>query len=201
MPAVSVRCGERCWLTGRFEAIPDQFPVLRGSGFLLREVEAIDAPAWFVRGSDPEVAYPAVDELMTSVSQGAERVESVRAAFREKRRLRWAIVPDGESAAVGTTGFNVFSANDLRAELGYGLEKAWWGNGLMTAATRLCIGYAFEELGINRVEAHVLDDNERSLRVLEKLGFRREGLLREYEVVRGEARDFWVLGLLRSDVG
>ena len=174
MPAVSVRRGtvRDDWSV---EAIPDQFPVLRGSGFLLREVEAIDAPAWFARGSDPEVAYPAVDELMTSVSQGAERVESVRTAFRDKRRLRWAIVPDGESAAVGTTGFNVFSPNDLRAELGYGLERAWWGKGLMTAATRACIAYAFEELGLNRVEAHVLDDNERSLRVLEKLGFRREG--------------------------
>jgi len=183
----------------RFDAISDTFPVLRGDGFLLREVEAIDAPAWFTRGSDPEVAYPGVDELMTSLNDAVERVDSVRAAFREKQKLRWAIVPDGQIEAVGTTGFNVFSANDLRAELGYGLAKDSWGKGLMTAATEACIGYAFEVLGLNRIEAHVLDDNERSLRVLSKLGFRGEGLLREYEMVRGELRDFWVLGLLRSD--
>ena len=69
----------------------------------------------------------------------------------------------------------------------------------MTGATHLALDYAFRTLDLNRIEAAVLDDNARSIRVIEKLGFQREGLAREYKLVGGRMRDFWLFSLLRRD--
>ena len=93
----------------RYDLIPDVFPVLHADALLLREVEAHDANAWFARNSDPEVAIPAGSDPMTDRSEALAAIDSVRAAFRDKTRLRWAIVPEHASAAVGSTGFNAFS--------------------------------------------------------------------------------------------
>lgn len=183
----------------RYDLIPDVFPVLRSDALLLREVDSRDIDNWFARNSDPEVATTAGGDPMKDRSEAVAAIESVRAAFREKTRLRWSIVPAHQTAAIGSTGFNVFSQRDRSAELGYGIAKGYWGRGIMTEATRACVAYAFDALGLNRIEAAVLDDNAQSIRVLGKLGFQREGLAREYKLVGGQMRDFWLFSLLRRD--
>ncbi len=183
----------------RYDLIPDVFPVLHSDALLLREVDSRDIDNWFARNSDPEVATTVGGDPMTDRSEAVAAIESVRAAFRDKTRLRWSIVPTHQTAAVGSTGFNVFSQRDRSAELGYGIAKGYWGRGIMTDATRLALDYAFRTLDLNRIEASVLDDNARSILVLGKLGLQREGLAREYKLVGGRMRDFWVFSLLRRD--
>ena len=72
------------------------------------------------------------------------------------------------------------SAAPAPAQPGCDLEPAWWGRGLMNEALGTITHYAFGTLGIDRIEAMVLLDNERSCRTLERAGFRREALLREH---------------------
>jgi RimJ/RimL family protein N-acetyltransferase len=81
--------------------------------------------------------------------------------------------------------------------LGYCLDDAAWGHGYATEAARCLLQWAFDTLALNRVQAETDTRNTASARVLEKLGFVREGMLREDCVVNGEVSDSWVYGLLR----
>ncbi|TXC66482.1 GNAT family N-acetyltransferase [Piscinibacter aquaticus] len=86
-----------------------------------------------------------------------------------------------------------------RAEIGYVLGRAHWGQGLMHEAMRGFIVHAFGTLGLRRLEADVNPLNQASVRLLERLGFRREGLLRQRWVTKGEVSDSLLFGLLRDE--
>ena len=86
-----------------------------------------------------------------------------------------------------------------RAEVGFVLRRDRWGQGLASDALAVLFGFCFGRLGLHRLEADVDPENARSLRLLEKLGFQREGRLRERWQTQGDARDGIFLGLLRPD--
>ena len=106
---------------------------------------------------------------------------------------------DGEMVgAVGSGSFEVGTSH--RAGIGYWLARPYWGRGVMTDAVRAYVRYAFNELGLLRLTAHVYTFNVGSARVLEKNGFKLEGLLRKH-YLKGEAlHDAYYFGLLREDV-
>jgi len=68
---------------------------------------------------------------------------------------------------------------DRCAEIGYLIEKPMWGQGIVPEAVRLVLGFSFGPLKLHRIEAGIFSENPRSMRVLEKLGFTREGVSRE----------------------
>lgn len=92
-----------------------------------------------------------------------------------------------------------FSAQCRRAEVGYALASQCWGCGYMDEALRALLGYGFGELGLNRVEADIDPRNKASARSLERLGFVKEGHLRERWVVGDEVSDTALYGLLARD--
>lgn len=95
-----------------------------------------------------------------------------------------------DDVAVGGIGLELGAdVHRYSAEVGYWLGEAYWGRGLTTAALRSITAYAFEELGLIRVFAMPFLENHVSARVLEKAGYRREGLLRRVAVKEGRVRD------------
>lgn len=87
-----------------------------------------------------------------------------------------------------------------RAEIGYWLAKPYWGRGIMTDAVRAYVRYAFAELSVARLTAHVFAFNRGSARVLEKNGFTLEGRLRKHFSKNGELIDGFLYGLLKEEV-
>jgi len=85
------------------------------------------------------------------------------------------------------------------AELGYWIIPDQRGNGYATEAADLCLKHAFDDRGLNKVIARVFKGNDASKRVLEKLGFEEEGVLRDHHYVNGEYRDTHLYGLLAAD--
>jgi ribosomal-protein-alanine N-acetyltransferase len=153
--------------------VPDLFPILRGEGLLLRELSEADLPAWFARLSDAESAALAGDPVASSIEAAFEGLRHHREAFRNKEGLRWAIVPDALGVSVGSIGLFRFDPAAASAEIGAVVGRAHWSQGIATRAARLVLGYAFDELGLRRIEAAVLERNHAVKRVLEKLGFER----------------------------
>jgi [ribosomal protein S5]-alanine N-acetyltransferase len=100
---------------------------------------------------------------------------------------------------IGWCGLSRWNPDFRSASLGYCLSEAAWGHGYATEAARALLQWAFATLDLNRVQAEVDTRNVASARVLEKLGFVREGTLREDCVVNGEVSDSWVYGLLRRE--
>lgn len=100
--------------------------------------------------------------------------------------------------AVGGIGLRLETQPDLAhgVEIGYWLGQALWGRGVMTAAVGAFVPWAVAEHGFSRVAAHVATGNPGSVRVLEKSGFQREGLLRRRAIRDGIAQDHWLFARL-----
>ena len=104
------------------------------------------------------------------------------------------------SKLIGVVGADNFELGMThRAEIGYWLAKPYWGQGLMTEAVRTFVRYAFAELELVRLIAHVFSFNLSSARVLEKNGFRLEGSLRKHFCKDGQLIDARVYGLLKEE--
>ncbi|MBN2336273.1 GNAT family N-acetyltransferase [Candidatus Bathyarchaeota archaeon] len=129
----------------------------------------------------------------------AKRLYEAFMAPGHEDRFRVAIVLRETGEPIGTLGLHGFSGRDGRAELGYDLLREHWGRGYMTEAARELVRYGFAEMGLNRIEATIDPENKRSVNLIERLGFMREGLLREKYFYGGRRRDELVYGLLRSD--
>jgi RimJ/RimL family protein N-acetyltransferase len=117
--------------------------------------------------------------------------------FRSQTALKWGIALRWDDTLIGTA--TLFNFENHRAEIGYGLARSHWGNGYMHEALQALIVYAFQELGLHRIEADVDPRNSASIRTVERLGFEREGYLRERWQVNGEIQDALFFGLLRPD--
>jgi RimJ/RimL family protein N-acetyltransferase len=125
------------------------------------------------------------------------RIESTRSQGKE---VTFAVRKDGGEmiGAVGADSFKLGASH--RAEIGYWLATPYWGRGIMTDAVRAYVRYAFGELNVLRLTAHVLEFNVGSARVLEKNGFKLEGRLRKHFRKGERLHDAYYFGLLREDL-
>ncbi len=162
----------------------------------LRPLRAGDAPGWLAYLSDPAViehtSFPELDLA------GVEAmISSQIAGYASGSSCRWALA-DRSDRLIGTCGFSNWSLPHAHAELVYDLAPAFWRQGLMGSAVGRVIAWAFDTARFNRVHAFVMTSNTPSIRLLESLGFQREGTLHQYRIARGIARDFHVYALLNS---
>ena len=174
-------------------------PTLGTARLRLRPVTSTDADALFALHSDPYVlrywdAPPWRDR------DRADRFIAVcRQMAEEGNGARLAIESGSDGRFIGWCGLTRWNPDHRSASLGYCLGQAAWGHGYATEAARALLQWAFDTLDLNRVQAETDTRNVASARVLEKLGFVREGTLREDCVVNGDVSDSWVYGLLRRD--
>jgi RimJ/RimL family protein N-acetyltransferase len=147
--------------------------------------------------SDPEVARFLAIPRHRDRADTERFLASIDEGFRTGSLYQWGIEHAGHLA--GTCTLGGIDWGNRRAEIGFALGRARWGQGLMPDALRALLAHAFGPLNLHRIEADVDPRNEASLRLLERLGFRREGYLRERYFKDGEIQDSVLLGLLRAD--
>jgi RimJ/RimL family protein N-acetyltransferase len=178
---------------------PAAVPQLETERLRLRGLELSDAPALFEVFSNAEVARYLSHPAFRSVDEAAAMVTRNLGFAAEGSGYTWALALKSNDRAIGTGGLFAFNEQCDRAEIGYILGRAHWGRGLMHEALTALIDHAFGAMELRRLEADVDPRNAASLRSLERLGFQREGLLRERWVVAGEISDTAFLGLLRHE--
>jgi RimJ/RimL family protein N-acetyltransferase len=166
---------------------------------LLRPLQPGDEQPLYAIFGDPEVMRYWSSPPWTSPDSGREMVERDLAAGPDADWLRLAVVQRDGHALIGTCTLFDHRPQSRRAELGYALARAAWGRGVMHEALSALLDHGFEAWGLNRVEADIDPRNQASARALERLGFQREGLLRERWEVAGEVSDSALYGLLRRD--
>ncbi|PYZ98908.1 RimJ/RimL family protein N-acetyltransferase [Alteribacter lacisalsi] len=123
-------------------------------------------------------------------------IRSTLKEFAEGRSLACAILYKGEVA--GTAAYHVIDYGNRKTSIGYWLGENYQGKGLMTVAVRELVNYAFEELGLNRIEIKAGVENSKSRAIAERLGFELEGIQRESEIVAGRFVDHAAYSLLKS---
>lgn len=174
-------------------------PVIGTERLHLREVTRDDALALYAIHSDPQVmrfwSYPA----WTQLAQAQAKVDAIATQRREQDILVWAIADADSDLLIGTLAVFAWNREQGRAEIGYSLHRDWQGRGLASEALQAVLRVLFNELGLRRLEADIDPRNHASCRLVEKLGFQREGLLRARWQVNEEVCDSLLYGLLRQD--
>lgn len=174
-------------------------PTLHTDRLILRPVADADADALFSMHSNAHVLRY-WDAPAWSERERAERfIAMSRQLAEEGNGARVVLERASDGAFIGWCGLSGWNPDFRSASLGYCLDDVVWGHGYATEAARALLQWAFETLDLNRVQAEADTRNAASGRVLEKLGFVREGTLREDCVVNGEVSDSWVYGLLRRE--
>ena len=171
-------------------------PALETPRLTLRGVTLDDVDALYAIYSDPEVmrywSWPA----WTHPDQARALVRSIEEGLERGDLLEWGVERRGERRLIGTVTLARWERPHRRAEIGFALARACWGQGLMKEAVAAAIRFGFEALELVRIEADVDPRNARSLALLTSLGFVREGYLRRRYIVAGEVQDAVLLGLL-----
>jgi len=165
----------------------------------LRPHERADAAGLFAIFSDPNVMRYWSTPPWRSPESALRFLERTVKAMASGEYLRLAITRAADGALLGTcTYFNLESAC-RRAEIGYALAHSAWGRGYMHEALTALLDHGFGPLGLNRVEADIDPRNAASARTLERLGFVKEGRLRQRWIVNDEISDSDLYGLLAAD--
>lgn len=174
----------------------DRLPRLDAGRVVLRQLTDADVPALHAIFSDPRVMRYWSTAPLADPAAAAALLAEIDAGRRADAFYQWGIAR-ADDAVIGTVTLFQLVREHRRAEVGYALGADHWGRGLASAAVARLVRHAFEDLGLHRLEADTDPRNAASLRLLERLGFVREGLLRERWHVGGEVQDAIVLGLLR----
>lgn len=155
---------------------------------ILRPLTRRDVRFYFRHFSIPEIvegqAYPAPRDLEAA---GCEVERFLLLPRRSGTGFRWAILLQDRRGPIGTCGF--YNRDGDCAEIGYDLNPELWGRGLMHEALAAMLGHLFRDEGLRQIVATVPAWNRRSMRVLRRLGFRRQGMWRARSRFRGQPMD------------
>ncbi|MDQ0225931.1 GNAT family N-acetyltransferase [Metabacillus niabensis] len=174
------------------------FPRLETDRLILREMTKEDAEGIFACFSNEDVTRYYGQETLEKIEQAEKIVDFFSKSYSEKRGIRWGIERRGTKGIIGTIGFNAWLPKHKRAEIGYELHPDYWRNGYTLEAVLKVISYGFEKLDLTRIGAVVFIENKASNNLLEKVGFQKEGVLRDYMYQNGKAYDTFVYSLLRK---
>jgi|GEM_PF-91495 len=176
----------------------DAPPVLTAERLVLRRIVPEDAAEIFAIFSDPQVTRYTTRPPLQTMAEAAALQEEYEACFRARTFLEWGIARKLDDQLIGTVTMFHWDRSQGRAEIGYNLARASWGQGWAGEAVGRLVAFGFDQLELRRWEADVDPRNQRSLDLLERLGFRREGYLEARFNVGGEIQDTVLLGLLRE---
>lgn len=176
-----------------------EFPRLQTERFLLRAMEERDCNDIMDLYSLEEVVRYTPLEPFQSIQDVIREWNWHHSIFAEQSGLRWVIEDTSSAKVIGTCGYLQYEKAHRRIELGYDLSPQYWRRGVMTEVAQCVLSFGFRELGVNRVEAKIEPENIASERLLLRLGFQKEGMMRQQEFEKGRYVDISVFSLLRSE--
>lgn len=166
----------------------------------LREFVADDWPAVLAYQSDPR--YQRFYEMTEQTERGARDFVAMFLAQQQAQpRIKYqlAVTLKATDELIGNCGVRLKSPGAREADIGYELNPEFWGRGYASEAAHAMVEYGFTELGVHRIWSWCIADNVASARVLEKLGMRQEGRLRENEFFKGRWWDTLVYAILEPE--
>jgi RimJ/RimL family protein N-acetyltransferase len=175
------------------------FPVVSTDRFHPRQIRSGDAEAFFRLKSDLEVTSSYGQEPHQSLQETQAWVQCLQGAYARREAIVWAITFKGQDLPIGSCTYWHFDAGFHCGEIDYELNRAYWGQGIVSEVLPTVISYGFKELGLNRIEANPFGRNARSSKILLKLGFAHEGTLRQRHFFRGCYEDQLYFGLLKEE--
>lgn len=169
---------------------PITFPVLTTHNLILRQLTFDDAESIFKIRSDEKIAEYLDRPICKSIDDAKEFIKKIIESFEKNEALYWAITEKGREELSGTICLWKISRDKMKAEIGFELLPEFQGKGIMKHAVDRVIDYAFNELGLRLIEGEVAKENQRSIKLMVKNGFKLSTVFAEnkntimYELVK-----------------
>ena len=154
------------------------FPILKTKRLTLRQLESTDAVDMLAFSGDPMVQR-FNGPVYETTAEVQKLIDWYHGEYAQQDGISWAVTFTGENKVIGMFGLHHWSRRHRRAEAGYDLARAYWGQGIASEALRTVLAFGFEQMNLHRIYANTIADNHESVRLLERLGFTREGTKRE----------------------
>ncbi|PFA70466.1 GNAT family N-acetyltransferase [Bacillus sp. AFS015802] len=177
----------------------EKYPVFETERLMLRQISMEDVDFLYELYTSEEVLRYFGMSPIDSKDVAVSMVENYEKHLESGGPMRFAIVEKSTGKMIGTCGFHAISKSYKRCEIGYDLSPGHWGKGIMGEALSPLLSYLFTDKGMNRVGAVIVPYNKASSRVVEKLGFKQEGLLRDYILQGDRAYDAHMYSLLKKE--
>ena len=174
--------------------------ILTTDRLVLREFEETDWPAVLAYQSDP--LYLRYYHWTHRTEQDVREFVRAFIASRDedpRTKFQFAIVLPPDGPLIGNCGIRMESADAREADIGYELDSRYWGRGYATEAARALLSFGFADLGLHRIWSWCIAENVGSAHVLQKIGMRWEGHLRENERMRGRWWDTLLYAILEHE--
>jgi [ribosomal protein S5]-alanine N-acetyltransferase len=176
------------------------FPVLKTERLLLRQILPDDIHNIFKGLSHPQVIKHFAISFHT-LEATQEQMDWYAGMVSNDTGRCWAICSADNSIFYGVCTLNFWKKEHRKAETGYWIFPEYWGIGITVEAMTKVVNYGFDEMGLHRISAEVEDDNAASKSVLQKLGFKQEGTMRECEIKDGRFINLEIYALLKKEAG
>ncbi len=174
-------------------------PIITTERVVLRWVSENDIDSLFEVFSDSQVMRYWSSAPFTDRDEAVKLQREIATGNENNTMMKWGLALRDSDRVIGTATLFNLNLDNGRAEVGYAMGRAHWGKGYMNEALQALLTHAFEVMQLRRLEADVDPRNAASIRTLERLGFQREGFLRERWHVDGEIQDAIFYGLLRRE--
>jgi ribosomal-protein-alanine N-acetyltransferase len=176
-----------------------EIPVLETERLVLRAFSTDDINDIFEYASVKEVTDFLPWETHKTLDDTRAFLKMSREMFNKYGNIDFAILLKQEKKVIG--GISIRKWNDINrcADIGYVLSSKYWGRGIITEAIKRIIKFGFEDLNVNRIEAHCDENNTGSYRAMEKAGMKYEGTLREKTFMKGKFINMKFYSILKSE--
>jgi len=182
-----------------FDNIFTRLPELNTNRLILRTMRMSDARDIYEYSCDPQVARHVLWEAHQNIHQTRAYIRYVLRQYRAGTPSSFCIELKETGKVIGTIGYMWVSNENRSAEVGYSLSRSHWNQGYMTEALNEVLRFGFETLNLNRIEAQHECDNPASGRVMEHVGMRREGTLKERLYNKSRFVDVELYAILRKE--
>jgi ribosomal-protein-alanine N-acetyltransferase len=175
------------------------FPVLETERLILRAPSLSDAADVLVFRGDP-IVQKYDEPIIHTVEEAETFINELLDEYGTQEGISWAVKLKAQRIVIGCLGLHQWDQYHRRAEAGYGIAQAYWGQGYGSEALQALLRYGFESLHLNRIYARTIADNYASVRLLERNGFQREGTQRQHSWEEdGTFHDSAIYGLLANE--
>jgi ribosomal-protein-alanine N-acetyltransferase len=174
-------------------------PELETERLVLRAMRVKDTDDMYEYAQNAEVTQYLLWRPHQTRDYTRRYLEYLAGRYRIGAHYEWAMIHKASGRMIGTCGFASIDCPNNRAELGYVLNPAFRGQGLVVEAAARVLRFGFNVLGLHRIEARYMVENTASRRVMDKLGMRFEGVARSELLVRGSYRDIGKCAILAAE--
>lgn len=175
------------------------FPELETERLFLRQIEDSDMEQLYEILSDPEVAKFDYFYPIGSKEEAMKFIKRYKAELEENEEITWGIILKETNKLIGICCLGDFNEGASRAEIGYDITRTEWRKGYATEALESVIYYGFNTMDLNRIEATITPGNDGSVKVLRRLSFTQEGIVRERDLIKGKLEDGIIMSILKRE--